>query len=129
MDKLIFLVDDIESILITGASILENDYLILTMPSAEKMFSLLLKKKPDLIILDVEMPEMSGTDALAKLKENPDWANIPVLFLTGHIDDSIIDNFINIGACCVVSKFEMKDTLLPCVKNCLEDTGTVHLSW
>ena len=119
MDKLIFLVDDIESILITGASILEKDYHVLTMSSAEKMFSLLLKKKPDLIILDVEMPDMSGTDAFSKLRENPAWSDIPVLFLTGHIDDEIIKTFINLGACCVIDKFDMKDTLLPSVTNCL----------
>ena len=119
MSNLIFIVDDTESILTTGASILEDEYRVLTMSSAEKMFSLLLKKKPDIIILDVEMPEMNGNDALLKLRENPDWSDIPVLFLTGHTDDGLIDTASDPGVCGVVNKSDMKSTLLTRVKECL----------
>ena len=43
-------------------------------------------EKPDLILLDIDMPEMDGFETLARLKSNPYMANIPVIFLTGHSD-------------------------------------------
>jgi len=120
MDKLVFIVDDTESILIAGASILENDFRVLTMSSAEKMFSLLAKKSPDLIILDIEMPGMSGLEALAKLRDDPNWKDTPVLLLTGHIDENVINKGAELGACEVIHKTDMKDKLLERVKECLE---------
>ena len=41
---------------------------------------------PDLIILDIIMPKMSGWEVFAKLKENPVWREIPVVFLTAKTD-------------------------------------------
>lgn len=44
------------------------------------------EKKPDLIIMDVKMPIMNGIDAFARLKENPETKDIPVVFLTAFSD-------------------------------------------
>ena len=119
MSKLLFLVDDTDSILTIAASILENDYRVLTMPSAGKMLTLLTKKRPDLIILDIEMPEMNGFEAIAVLKENPEWSDIPVLFLTGYIDDDVRTRVGESGALDVVEKAEIGKTLLSKVNEIL----------
>ena len=116
MEKLIFIVDDNDANLTVAASALEGEYRILTMPSAEKMFFLLEKKKPDLILLDVEMPEMTGMEAIVKLKENSLWNNIPVLFLTGYIDDKLLSDAKMNGAAEVISKPIVPSSLLTCVK-------------
>ena len=42
--------------------------------------------KPDLILLDIMMPDLDGWDVFAKIKENPTWKNIPVVFLTAKTD-------------------------------------------
>jgi len=112
MSKLLFLVDDTDSILTIAASVLEDDYRVLTMPSAEKMLKLLEKKSPDLIILDIEMPDMNGFEAIAALKANPDLKNIPVLFLTGYIDDTVRSRVKESGALDVMEKSEINKTLL-----------------
>jgi len=90
MEKLIFIVDDNDANLTMAASSLDADCIVLTMPSAQKMFSLLEKKTPDLILLDIEMPEMTGLEAIVVLKENPKWKDIPVIFLTGRDDEKIL---------------------------------------
>ena len=41
---------------------------------------------PDLVLLDIMMPDVSGWDVAAKIKENPDWRNIPIVFLTAKGD-------------------------------------------
>lgn len=43
--------------------------------------------RPDLILLDINMPQVSGPELAAQLKENPATAEIPIIFLTGEVLD------------------------------------------
>ncbi|MDR2965034.1 MAG: response regulator [Treponema sp.] len=79
----IFLVDDNPVNLNTGKAALQEKYTVVTIPSGEKLLIMLEKSKPDLILLDVEMPVMSGYDTIKAIKDNPRTADIPVIFLTG----------------------------------------------
>ncbi|MDR0301856.1 MAG: response regulator [Treponema sp.] len=87
--KTIFIVDDSFTNLVTAKSTLESSYQVVTMSSAGKMISLLEKITPDLILLDIEMPEMDGFEALLYLKSNSLYADIPVIFLTSRTDVDI----------------------------------------
>ena len=104
MNKMIFVVDDNDVNLTAAASALESDYRVLTMPSAERMFLLLEKRRPDIILLDIEMPGMNGFEAMSKLKEKTEWENIPVILITGYIDDTVTSNALKSGALDVISK-------------------------
>ena len=79
----IFLVDDSIINLNSGKNALSHLYTVITIPSGEKLFPTLEKLKPELILLDIDMPGMSGYDVIKGLKLNPDSADIPVIFLTG----------------------------------------------
>ncbi len=104
MQKLVFVVDDSEVNLTMAARVLEDDYRVVTLPSAMKMFSFLEKMIPDLILLDVGMPGISGFEAVKRLKSNPIHANIPVIFLTG-LDDSLSEaQGIELGAVDFITK-------------------------
>jgi len=61
----------------------------MTLPSAAKMFAFLEKIIPDLILLDIEMPEIDGFEALRRLKENGLHTDIPVIVLTSMTDAAI----------------------------------------
>ena len=102
--KMIFAVDDSDTSLVMASDALEGHFQVMTMPSAAKMFSLLERFTPDLILLDMEMPEMNGLEALKKLKSSELWAKIPVIFITAYTDADIEVKSINSGVADFVSK-------------------------
>jgi Response regulator containing a CheY-like receiver domain and an HD-GYP domain len=112
----IFIVDDSDTNLATAEEALEDDFNVMTMPSALKMFSLLEKVTPNLILLDIEMPEMNGFEALEKLKSSASQANIPVIILTGTVDASIEKRGSSMGAVDIISKPFSKPVLLEKIK-------------
>jgi putative two-component system response regulator len=87
MKKTIFIVDDVDTNLTMAVDALKSQYRVFTMLSAAKMFTLLEKIMPDLILLDIDMPEMDGFEALKRLKSNESYAGIPIIFLTGMTDE------------------------------------------
>jgi putative two-component system response regulator len=102
--KTIFVVDDSDTNLSMAEEALEQLYRVMTMPSAEKMFSLLEKMTPELILLDIEMPDINGFTALEKLKKNDVWARIPVVFLTGRTDAKVEARGFEMGAVDFITK-------------------------
>ena len=90
MQRTIFVIDDNETNLIVAREVLMDHYRVMTLPSAAKMFSLLEKVLPDLILLDIKMPKIDGFEALARLKNNASYADIPVIFLT-NISDAAVE--------------------------------------
>jgi len=124
MSQYIFVVDDNDTNLTVAAAALEADYRVLTVPSAEKMFTILGRRTPDLILLDVEMPDMDGFEACEKLREDPQWAAIPVIFVSGHVDDAVLTRARELGAQDVVKKPFDPAELLSLVKGYIKSVAT-----
>ena len=59
---------------------------------------------PDLILLDVMMPEMDGPDTLAALRELPETEDTPIIFLTAKVQPQEVQRFRQLGALGVISK-------------------------
>jgi len=89
MQKTIFVVDDNDTNLSKAKEALKDQYRVMTLPSAAKMFTLLEKIIPDLILLDIEMPDMDGFEALDLLKKNSLYEGIPIIFLTSMTDAEV----------------------------------------
>lgn len=83
--KHILIVDDVTTNLKLAAEVLQEHYKLSMAKSGQQAIQFLQKVKPDLILLDVRMPEMDGYQTLELIKANPNTANIPVVFLT--VDD------------------------------------------
>ncbi len=88
--KKIMIVDDEPDLVFSikyGLEDFSEKYKVIGAKSGRECFVLLKNgQMPDLILLDVMMPEMNGWDVFAKLKENPEWREIPVVFLTAKTD-------------------------------------------
>ena len=81
-EKTVIIVDDNPINLKVGFNALKNDFDVRTAPSGEELFLILNMTTPDLILLDIEMPDMDGFEVFECLKINPKTASIPVVFLT-----------------------------------------------
>lgn len=87
MSKKIMIVDDEEDILFTVGKMLELDgYEVIRCTNGKECLNELEEELPDLVLLDIMMPEINGWDLAAKIKENPDWKQIPIIFLTAKGD-------------------------------------------
>ena len=101
---LILLVDDNPTNLRLGINVLEKKYHVATAPSADKMFRLLESSKPDMILLDVDMPHMNGYEAIKILKSNPVTQDIPVIFVTGRTESDDELEGLSLGAIDYITK-------------------------
>lgn len=88
--KTVLLVDDVPANVKTVKAILRDLYKIRVAASGAKALEMAsVKPSPDLILLDVSMPEMDGFEVCTKLKLDPNTRDIPVIFLTGltHVEE------------------------------------------
>lgn len=95
MVKTILVVDDYTDIVLSVKQILEDpsgEYRVIGVESGEKCLQILQQNDPlpDLILLDIMMPGMSGWDVAARIKQNDQWRDVPIVFLSAKGDDMSI---------------------------------------
>jgi putative two-component system response regulator len=113
--KVVFVIDDRATNLMIANEALKNTYKVLTIPSADKMFKLLEKILPEVILLDIEMPEMNGFETIKKLKSDERYKSIPVIFLTGNYDEKNKNEAFSLGAVDLIVKPFSNEKLLEAV--------------
>jgi putative two-component system response regulator len=101
---LVILVDDNPANLRIGKNVLSEKYAVATAPSADKMFGLLENNNPAIILLDVDMPEMNGYEAIKVLKSKPQTQDIPVFFLTARTESDDELAGLSLGAIDYITK-------------------------
>jgi len=102
--RCIFFVDDNPLYLNLGKTLLQEKYTVVTIPSGDKLLQVLQRIKPDLILLDVEMPGMSGYDVIKVMKADPQTSGIPIIFLTGKTESEDELMGLNLGAVDYITK-------------------------
>jgi len=112
MPKKIMVVDDEPDILFTVGQVLETSgYEVIKVKNGKECIDKLneLQDVPDLVLLDIMMPEISGWDVAAKIKENPAWKEIPIVFLTAKGDIMSIGMGNLTAEDYIVKPFDIKD--------------------
>ena len=88
MTKKVMIVDDEEDIRLTVKQVLEiSGYEVIPAHDGTDCLHKLEQVQPDLVILDIMMPGISGWDVAAKIKQTPRWSRIPIVFLTAKGDE------------------------------------------
>ena len=93
MAKIMIVDDDIDILfsLKESLEVLDKRYEIDTVVSGMECFEHLTEDKhiPDIILLDILMPDMNGMDVYVKLRDKPEWRDIPIIFMTATKDKKI----------------------------------------
>lgn len=112
-DFKLLIVDDVQTnVLLLKALLGREGYSIMVANNGQEALSRVEVELPDLILLDVMMPEIDGFEVAAKLKENERYAEIPIMFLTALDDtESIVKGF-KLGASDFISKPFRKEELM-----------------
>ena len=110
-DVIVMVDDDITNLNVARNNLADR-YSIVTVPSGEKLFSLLDKVSPALILLDIEMPVMNGYEVMKRLKDDQRSAHIPVIFLTAKIDPASEVEGLNLGAVDYITKPFSRELLI-----------------
>ncbi|WP_019646527.1 diguanylate cyclase [Novispirillum itersonii] len=116
----VLIVDDEPHIIDIASGVLSADYDLLFALNGDRAIELATGQSPDLILLDVTMPGRDGFDVCRALKQHPDTASIPVIFVTGRIDPEDETRGLEIGAVDYVSKPITPAILRARVRNHLE---------
>ncbi len=118
---LVMVVDDLESHLkAIGNTLLNNGYEVALAFNGKRAVDVAKNTIPDIILLDIVMPEMDGYQVCKALKDDPKTANIPIIFLTSQKDTEHIVLGFQIGAVDYIVKPANKDETLARVKTHLE---------
>lgn len=111
--KRILAVDDTAITLMRISNTLQEEYDVITVNSGVRALKYLAEgKRPDLILLDIQMAQMDGIQTLRELRSMEGRENIPVIMLTGVEDKDIVLKSIELGICDYVLKPFSSEELL-----------------
>lgn len=103
--KKILIVDDELSIMVPLKFLLEkNNYEVLLAPSGKDAFDSINQTKPDLILLDIMLPDLDGYEIFQIIRKNQAWDDIKVIYLTAKNRDIDIAKGLNLGVDAYITK-------------------------
>ncbi len=101
----ILVVDDsTTNIVLLEAILEEKGYKIYTALNAREAFAIIAKHRPDLILLDLLMPKISGFDFFKEIKKRKDTRDTPVIIVSALADEDNVDKILGMGAIDFVKK-------------------------
>jgi putative two-component system response regulator len=107
--KQILVVDDNISNLKYISAQLSDSYKVAMAKSGVQALQIAKRQPPDIVLLDIDMPEMDGFETLAKMREDPELARLPVIFLSANHDPATEVKALQVGAMDFIPKpFEKK---------------------
>jgi DNA-binding response OmpR family regulator len=125
MSKTILIADDEPNIVISLEYLLKRDgYHVLVARDGQEALDTLQLMPPDLVLLDVMMPRMSGFHVCQKIRENPAWSGVRIVMLTAKGREAEMSKGLALGADAYVTKPFSTQDLLAQVRALLGDKAS-----
>jgi DNA-binding response OmpR family regulator len=121
MSKEILIVEDEPGVMAAIRFLMEQQgYRVRVAASGEDALDLIFKNKPDLVLLDIMLPGMSGWEVCENIRIKPDYRTVKIVFLTARRDEAEIARGLALGADAYITKPFNNDYLTAKVKALLE---------
>ncbi|HUI91025.1 MAG TPA: response regulator [Chitinivibrionales bacterium] len=104
MKKILFVDDAPDMRKLLEATFGDEEYEILEAEDGEQAVAMSLREKPDVIIMDIEMPRLNGIEATQRIKANPDTAASRIIVVSGSRRDKSVERCVAAGAEAYLSK-------------------------
>jgi putative two-component system response regulator len=125
-DKIALIVDDVPANIDILKGMLSSEFKVKAALKGEKALSIAQRgPHPDLILLDVQMPEMDGYEVFGQLKANPQTARIPVIFVTGNDSQDQVSKGMALGAAGYLTKPVNADKLYSLIHKVLNNARSL----
>lgn len=98
MKKILIVEDDPFILDITSLKLVEHGYTVITAVDGEKALLLLQNERPDVVLLDLELPSVSGFDVLSHIKTSKELKDLVVIIFSNNSNEEIKKKMIKIGA-------------------------------
>ena len=85
--------------------------------------ALLTGKKPELMVVDISMPEVSGLDLIEFLRRRPEWKDTPIIMLSSEAADTMVDKALSVGA----DAYVLKPVTLEELEKAMADAFSKHV--
>ncbi|PZO09707.1 MAG: hypothetical protein DCF25_21455 [Leptolyngbya foveolarum] len=121
--KVVAIDDDPQVLALIETILLPWGFKTTTLDNPAQLFNTLESVQPDLLLMDVEMPEANGLEICRVLRADEKWRQIPILFLSVHDEDNTQHQAFNVGADDFISKSTMATELPTRLINRLKRTG------
>lgn len=118
--KKILLVDDDNMNCILAKHALVQEYQVVITHSGKEALAYLEQEMPDLILMDIEMPEMDGKEVVRRIKDHEEWRSIPVVFLTADSNPMTEAECLSFGADDFITKPFVPDVMRSRVEKILD---------
>jgi DNA-binding response OmpR family regulator len=128
MTKEILIVEDEPGVVVAIQFLMEQEgHNVLVAKRGEDALDMIYKYKPDLVLLDIMLPGISGWEVCEIVRLNPDFRDVKILFLTARGDEAEIAKGLALGADAYITKPFSNDQLVASVnailENAYEETG------
>jgi len=121
MNKKILIVEDNEDNMSVLEAFLEDDFELIKATNGKMGLEMAIEEKPDLILLDISLPQMDGTEVIVKIRKHDEIKNTPTIALTAHAMIGDKEKFIEFGFDDYMSKPIIdEDLLIKMMKNLME---------
>ena len=104
LKKKLLLVDDDDNIRFLADMSLEDTWDVVCASSGKKALAIAREERPDVILLDMMMPEMDGETTMRLLREIDGFDKLPIIFMTAKVQNHEVDHYLKIGAAGVIVK-------------------------
>jgi len=127
MPKQILIVEDEPGVAVAIQFLMEQQgYNVLAAERGEDALDLIYKYKPDLVLLDIMLPGISGWEVCEIIRLNPDFRNVKIVFLTARNTEVEIARGLTLGADAYITKPFSNDRLIAKVNTLLENVSFIN---
>jgi DNA-binding response OmpR family regulator len=122
MTKILIAEDDRDIRELIAISLTYAGYEVVSASDGQQAVDLTIEEKPDLIMLDVRMPRLTGFQALEQIKEQPEFEDVPVVILSAKGQETEIQSGLDLGASQYILKPFAPDELIEKIRQIVDST-------